>query len=103
MVRCSLFLTEVDGLLAFNETDEISRDHPALMNKLVEAVLAIRTRFTEVYFAHFERNNPATEENHTKIFKMYSLVQLSNVLAIKCNSFAVGFHVYLLNMSSKSD
>ena len=71
---------EVQGEVASARANEVARDDAALVNELVKTVLAVRTRFTKVYFScvKWERN------------------------PIHRDPLAIAFHVDLLNVRWKA-
>ena len=70
-----------ERILALAEADEVARNHATLMNQLIEAVLAVGARLTEINFACVEGKRGA----------------------VHGNPLAVGLHVDLLDVGRETE
>jgi hypothetical protein len=73
-------LTQLHGLLALAETNEVGGHHSALVDQLVEAVLPVRAGLAKVYFACLKWHH----------------------FAVHGDALSVGFHVHLLDVRRKA-
>lgn len=78
MIGHRLFV-DLKGSLGLTEPDELAGYHPALVQQLIEAVLAVGTRLTEI--------------DHSRV--------IAQRLSLQVDPLAVALHVELLNMGNE--